>query len=199
MSLTTLPPIRRSPLVCFSSPQMTRRNVVLPQPDGPSSTMNWPSGTVRLMPLTAETSPNFLTMSLVNTAAIAPSRIASLTCDTPSASAPAERRRCRPFHRLPPCRMPGPRARARSERRRSGLARPLLEDDLASLRGPFHRVFGTQLTCRRLRHHVGNDEGVVDLVGGGPSRPRIAGDGGPLVRILQDRQLVVRGRGRIVG
>ena len=29
---------------------MMRRNVVLPQPDGPSNTMNSPSGTVRLMP-----------------------------------------------------------------------------------------------------------------------------------------------------
>ena len=35
MSLTMSPPIKRSPLVCFSSPQMMRRNVVLPQPDGP--------------------------------------------------------------------------------------------------------------------------------------------------------------------
>src|SRR6476661_9999142 len=75
MSLTTLPPIKRSPLVCFSSPQMMRKNVVLPQPEGPSSTMNSPSGTVRLMPLTAGTSPNFLTISLVNTAAIEPPRI----------------------------------------------------------------------------------------------------------------------------
>src|SRR5262245_15994842 len=192
MSFTMSPPIRRSPLVCRSSPQMMRRNVVLPQPDGPSNTMNSPSGTVRLMPLTAGTSPNFLTMSLVNTAAIGPSRIVILRCDAPSPW--AERRRCRPFSStvdVSAC--PGPRARARSERRRSGLARPLLEDDLALLRGPLHRVFGAQLTCRRLRHHVGNDEGIVDLVGSGPSRSRIAGDGGPLIRILQDRQLVARG------
>src|SRR5262249_8591448 len=95
MSLTTLPPIRRSPLVCFSSPQMMRRNVVLPQPDGPSSTMNWPSGTVRLMPLTAETSPNFLTMSLVDTAAIAPPRIVIFDVTSAPPFPRAERRQCR--------------------------------------------------------------------------------------------------------
>lgn len=51
---------------------MIRKSVVLPQPDGPSSTMNSPSGTVRLIPLTAGTSPpNDLTMFLASTAAIA--------------------------------------------------------------------------------------------------------------------------------
>src|SRR6185437_3159492 len=74
-SLTISPPIKRSPLVCCSSPQMMRRYVVLPQPDGPSSTMNSPFGTSKLMPLTAGTSPNFLTMFLVDTAAIEPPRI----------------------------------------------------------------------------------------------------------------------------
>src|SRR5215470_3638102 len=104
MSLTTLPPIRRSPLVCFSSPQMMRRNVVLPQPDGPSSTMNSPSGTARLMPLTAGTSPNFLTMSLVNTAAIAHSKIVVLTCDAPPVAPWAERRRYRSLSSTVDCR-----------------------------------------------------------------------------------------------
>src|SRR5689334_9762553 len=53
---------------------MMRRKVVLPQPDGPSSTMNSPSGTVSEMPLTAGTSPNFLMISLANTADIEPPR-----------------------------------------------------------------------------------------------------------------------------
>src|SRR5579862_9666284 len=87
ISLTTSPPIKRSPLVCFSSPQMMRRNVVLPQPDGPSSTMNSPFGTVRLMPFTAGTSPNFLMIFLVNTAAIEPPRIQRDACAPPNLSA----------------------------------------------------------------------------------------------------------------
>src|SRR6185437_14641060 len=74
MSLTMSPPIRRSPLVCCSSPQMMRRNVVLPQPEGPSKTMNSPSGTSKVMPLTAGNAPNLLTMFLVDTAAIEPPR-----------------------------------------------------------------------------------------------------------------------------
>src|SRR5215831_301816 len=170
ISLTTSPPIKRSPLVCFSSPQMMRRSVVLPQPDGPSSTMNSPSGTVREMPFTAGTSPHFLMISLVDTAAMESSRI-------PDAS---DRAKARPAFRL------------------SSPSSPLLEDGLTLSRCPLDRLFGAQLTCRRLRHHVGDDEGVVDFVHRGRSRSRIARNSGPLVRVLQDRQLVARGRCRIV-
>ena len=44
-----------------------------------------------------------------------------------------------------------------------------------------------------------DDEVVVDFIGRGPGRSRIAGGGGPLVRVLQHGELVVRRRGRIVG
>src|SRR6185295_3365409 len=131
ISLTTSPPIRISPLVCCSSPQMMRRYVVLPQPDGPSSTMNSPSGTVRLMPSTAGTSPNFLTISLVNTAAIEP----------PGIQRKAAAREC-----------------ARPGLIGSGLAGPLLEDVFALAGGPFDRVLRAQRARGRFRHHVGNDE-----------------------------------------
>src|SRR5690349_11183646 len=137
MSLTTLPPISRSPLVCCSRPQMMRRNVVLPQPEGPSSTMNSPSGTLSEMPSTAGTSANFLTMFLVYTAAIEP---------------------------------PGISVRAW----RSGFAVPLREDRLGLLMGPFDRVLGGHLTGRGLRHHVADDEVVVDLVHGRPGRTGIS-------------------------
>src|SRR5689334_469994 len=156
MSLTIEPPIRMSPLVCFSSPQMMRRYVVLPQPEGPSSTMNSPSGTDRLMPFTAGTSSNFLTTSRVRTADIVQV----------------------------------------SGAWRSGLAGPLLHDALAGLRGNLDRFLGRCLARRRPRHHVVDDERVVDLVHRRSGRSRIAGDGGPLVRVLQDRELVVRGRRR---
>src|SRR5262249_480588 len=52
-SFTSLPPIRRMPLVMSSSPATIRSAVVLPQPDGPTSTMNSPSPTFRVMSLTA--------------------------------------------------------------------------------------------------------------------------------------------------
>jgi hypothetical protein len=66
--LTTCPSIRTCPDVGFSKPAMIRSNVVLPHPDGPSSTMNSPSRASRLMPLTATTSPNFFLISLTATA-----------------------------------------------------------------------------------------------------------------------------------
>src|SRR5215471_15161238 len=126
MSLTMSPPIRRSPLVCCSSPQMMRRKVVLPQPEGPSKTMNSLLGTSKLMPLMAETSPNFLTMFLVDTAAIEPSSylIISLRAALPHDGAwlahiteNRERRQVRTA-----------RVRARSGITRSSLMGPLLHD-----------------------------------------------------------------------
>jgi hypothetical protein len=41
------------PLVMSSSPATIRSTVVLPEPDGPTSTMNSPSAMFRLMSLTA--------------------------------------------------------------------------------------------------------------------------------------------------
>src|ERR1041384_4002675 len=197
ISLTISPPIMRSPLVCRSSPQMMRRNVVLPQPDGPSKTMNSPFGTSRLIPLTAGTSPNFLTMSLVDTAAIRSPRLQRKTISPPIA-----RRRIAfvcPLSRHPttPAR-PDRVKRTRPGISRSGLTGPLLHDALALLRGPFDRFFGTQLTCRRLRHHVVDDESVVDLVHRRRGRSGITRNRGPFVRVLQDLELVLWRRCRIV-
>src|SRR5437016_13897625 len=115
--------------------------------------MNSPSGTVRLMPFTAGTSPNFLTMSLVTTADIQPPRISVRR--TRSAVPWAEGGSlfiCRFYS----CALigPGPRVNARPGPSRSGLAGPFLHDDLALMRGPFDRVFRAQLACRGLRHHV---------------------------------------------
>src|SRR5690348_1809507 len=50
---TTLPPIKISPPVGCSRPATQRNVVVLPQPDGPSSTTISPAGTVKLTPSTA--------------------------------------------------------------------------------------------------------------------------------------------------
>ena len=42
-SLTSVSPMRMSPVVCLSRPAMARSVVVLPQPDGPSITNSSPS------------------------------------------------------------------------------------------------------------------------------------------------------------
>src|SRR5687768_16786612 len=55
--LTTFPPITTSPSVASSSPAMVRRSVVLPQPEGPSSTKYSPSDVSISTPSTATTSP----------------------------------------------------------------------------------------------------------------------------------------------
>ena len=52
-SLASLPPMRSTPLVMSSSPATIRSAVVLPQPDGPTSTMNSPSAMLTLRSLTA--------------------------------------------------------------------------------------------------------------------------------------------------
>ncbi len=54
-SVTSRPPIEMLPSVTSSSPAIIRRSVDLPQPDGPTSTMNSPSPTVSETPSTART------------------------------------------------------------------------------------------------------------------------------------------------
>ena len=100
-SLTVRPSIWTSPEDGFSSPATIRRKVVLPQPEGPSRTMNSPSRTDRLMPSTATTSPNSFLISLVAMCAIA---------------APLSRPRGRP--------RPAGRARSRPRRHRPGRVLP---------------------------------------------------------------------------
>ena len=56
-SLTTRSPIEIVPALISSSPAIVRSAVDLPQPDGPTSTMNSPSATSRLRPSTAFTPP----------------------------------------------------------------------------------------------------------------------------------------------
>src|SRR5262245_399680 len=69
-SLTTRSPIAISPAVISSSPATMRRVVVLPQPEGPTRTMNSLSRIVRLTSLTACTSSYFLFRSLSTTCAM---------------------------------------------------------------------------------------------------------------------------------
>ena len=62
ISLTNRSPTRTSPLLGISRPAMMRSSVDLPQPDGPSSTVNLPAGMVRLRSGMTSTSPKRLEM-----------------------------------------------------------------------------------------------------------------------------------------
>jgi hypothetical protein len=59
-SLTTRPSMRISPALGSMKPAIMRKVVVLPQPDGPTSTTNSPSSMVRPRLRTATTLPNAL-------------------------------------------------------------------------------------------------------------------------------------------
>src|SRR5919206_2456193 len=73
-SLTTRPPIRISPSVSSSSPAVRRSTVVLPEPDGPTSTSSSPSAISRSTASTATVPPGkTLVTSLRTTSAIATS------------------------------------------------------------------------------------------------------------------------------
>src|SRR6266849_3735409 len=65
--LTTVSSIRMRPEVMVSSPATMRNVVVLPQPDGPTSTMNSLSLMSRLTSLTACTSSYFLLRARMTT------------------------------------------------------------------------------------------------------------------------------------
>src|SRR5882672_5727659 len=73
-SLTTSPPMRISPSVMSSRPAIMRSVVVLPQPDGPTSTTNSLSAMSRSMPRTAGSSSySFTTLrSLSSAIALSP-------------------------------------------------------------------------------------------------------------------------------
>src|ERR1043166_7643779 len=60
-SLTTSPPMEMLPEVTSSRPAIMRSVVLLPQPEGPTSTTNSLSAMSRLMLRTAGTSPKLLT------------------------------------------------------------------------------------------------------------------------------------------
>src|SRR2546425_4241902 len=82
-SLTSRSPMWISPAVISSSPASIRKVVVLPQPEGPTSTMNSLSRMWRFTSLTACTSSYFLFRSFISTWAIAHSpsnRIPGVGC-----------------------------------------------------------------------------------------------------------------------
>src|SRR3954454_19781557 len=69
-SLTGLPPMAISPPETSSRPAIIRSSVDLPQPEGPTNTMNSPSSTVRLAPWMVSNAPNRLTTLVRETPAM---------------------------------------------------------------------------------------------------------------------------------
>ena len=67
--LTSRPPIRSSPSSGCSKPAIMRSEVVLPQPDGPSSDRNSPLWTRRLSAFTATSDPNRFVIARNSTSA----------------------------------------------------------------------------------------------------------------------------------
>ena len=57
-SITDRPPMKMSPLSGWSSPEISRKVVVLPAPVGPSNTTNAPSGMVIVTSSSAMSDPN---------------------------------------------------------------------------------------------------------------------------------------------
>ena len=70
MSLTTLPSIAIVPPLISSRPASIRSSVDLPQPEGPTSTMNSPSAMSKLMPWMTFVEPKALATSLNETDAM---------------------------------------------------------------------------------------------------------------------------------
>src|SRR5215470_2450551 len=71
-SVISSPPISMLPSSASSSPAIVRRRVVLPQPDGPTSTVNSPSGMSRSTPRTAWTPRKCLCSRVTFSCAIDP-------------------------------------------------------------------------------------------------------------------------------
>jgi hypothetical protein len=69
-SLTTLSAMRISPPLISSSPAIIRSNVLLPQPDGPTSTVNEPCAISISTPCRISTSPKRLVTERMLTLAI---------------------------------------------------------------------------------------------------------------------------------
>src|SRR5271163_1332319 len=144
-SLTTFPPMRNSPLVMSSSPATIRSAVVLPQPDGPTSTMNSPSRTSRLRSLTAWKPFSYTLFTLsMSTVAIMPPYQGCRACWDDSGL---------------PGRAPVP---GRSAWARSSLHRPGGQAGDHELAEDEH-----QDSDREHRHHAGGEDGPErDLVRG---------------------------------
>src|SRR6185312_3928448 len=135
--------ISTSPELGVSSPASMRSKVVLPQPEGPTSTRNSPSRTDRSMPSTALPESKCLVSACVSTVAIVPL--------PPS----RQSRRARALRR----------ARLRPRDLDQSLFVPLGEDSLALAVGLLDRVGDGQRSGRRLRKHRVQHPSVEDLVG----------------------------------
>ena len=98
--VTSRPPISTRPAVAVSSPATIRRQVVLPQPDGPSRTVKEPAGTVREMRSSACVAPQARLTPVRRIAApVAPGTVARPETDSGPIAAKSRHPvpRCVPF------------------------------------------------------------------------------------------------------
>src|SRR5215831_5756026 len=139
---------------------MMRSRVVLPHPDGPSSTRNSPSFAVRVMPSTAVTGPKAFLISLAvteatfsSTASMKRRNVRSQTIAVSSTAADAW------GFKTPE------EASAAVPSLRSSALGPLFVDEVDLIRCPLDGFLGRGLAGGRPRHHVGDDEIVGHLIG----------------------------------
>src|SRR5690606_27101732 len=157
--LTTLSPMITSPLVAFSRPAIVRINVVLPDPEAPSSTRDSPSRTSRDTPSTARTEPKWVCRSRTVSFAISGA--------PPPRRAGGARRRRRP-----------PRLRSSDQPART----PAVVHDAGLGGGAPDRLLRRLVAAHGAREHVRDDERVVHL-----GHRRAAHAGVPHVRRPLDR------------
>src|SRR6266851_7300341 len=171
MSLTSCPPIRMSPELCFSNPAIIRSRVVFPHPLGPSRTRNSPSLVARSTPSTANDSPKRFLMFRVSTIAIG---VPPQSGRRPKiGEAPSDQR-------LP---------WAQQSQRRSSdqlLLLPFRPDLLALGLGLLDRILGRHRAGARLGEHRIDHPGVENLVDRRGGIAGIANVGRPVERVGED-------------
>src|SRR5579863_1477933 len=121
ISLTTSPSISIVPSSTSSSPAIVLSNVLLPQPDGPTNTVNSPSGMSRSIPRTACTGPNRLCSALTLTVAI--------NCSLRSTSQGAERQSAHEMALYEHAENDGRRERCRRQRAGFAILRALKAEE----------------------------------------------------------------------
>src|SRR5260370_15085052 len=168
MSLTSWPPMRMSPEICYPNPAIIRSSVVFPHPLGPSRTRNSPSLVARSTPSTANDSPKRFLMFRVSTIAIG---VPPQSGRRPKiGEAPSDQRL--PLER-------------QSERRRSDqfLLLPLRPDLLALALGLLDGFFRRHRARACLGEHGIDHPGIEDLIDRRGGIAGIANVGRPVERV----------------
>src|SRR3954453_18727279 len=197
-SVTSRPPINTSPPLGASRPPIMRSKVVLPHPDGPSSTRNSPSFDARSMPSTATTPSKRFDRSRTSTMDIAIGVEQSRSRAVEECFAGGQTSACSLRYSRCVKRVLFSTARPLdcSTRLRSpaheAFGAPFVEDGVDFLFGGGDGVLGALLAAGGASHHVRQGREGEDLAHGGVGRAGVTEVGRPVVRLFQDSQLVSR-------